>query len=153
MANAGASIQLPEDPAEAHAKYVKLRQLVRETFEGFLRSLNSQSLRWLEQQFERHGGNLDSGQFLRIFSRVCPRLESRAFPKEEERRLAVNMSVLKLFEGMDVDTSGETSWMEFVEFISAVAEELRLKAQELPGTPGARGGGGPERGFGADSNS
>jgi len=133
MANAGASIQLPEDPVEAHAKYVKLRQLVRETFEGFLRSLNSQSLRWLEQQFERHGGNLDSGQFLRIFSRVCPRLESRAFPKEEERRLAVNMSVLKLFEGMDVDTSGETSWMEFVEFISAVAEELRLKAQELSG--------------------
>jgi len=34
-----------------------------------------------------------------------------------------------------------------------VAEELRLKAQELPGTPGARAGGGPERGFGADSNS
>ncbi|CAJ1351114.1 unnamed protein product [Effrenium voratum] len=128
-----ARIDLPEEQAAAHVTYVKLRQLVRETFESFLRSLNSQSLRWLEQQFERHGGNLNSGQFLRIFSRVCPRLDSIAFPKYEERKLAVHLSVLKLFEGMDVDTSGETSWMEFVEFISAVAEELRLKAQELSG--------------------
>jgi len=133
MANLAAKrLELPEDPVEAQQTYIKLRQLIRETFESFLRSLNSQSLRWLEQQFERHGGNLDSAQFLRIFSRVCPRLESTTF-KEDDRKLAVKMSVLKLFEGMDVDASGETSWMEFVEFISAVAEELRLKAQELSG--------------------
>mmetsp|Transcript_22839 Transcript_22839/g.53833 ORF Transcript_22839/g.53833 Transcript_22839/m.53833 type:complete len:1024 (+) Transcript_22839:83-3154(+) len=128
-----ARVDLPDDPEEARVKYIKLRQLVRETFESFLRSLNSQSLRWLEQQFEDHGEKLNSGEFLRIFSRVCPRLDSAAFPKYEERKLAVHLSVLKLFEGMDVDESGETSWMEFVEFISAVAEELRLKAQELSG--------------------
>ncbi|CAE7923643.1 EMB2745, partial [Symbiodinium necroappetens] len=128
-----ARVDLPDDPEEARVKYIKLRQLVRETFESFLRSLNSQSLRWLEQQFEDHGEKLNSGKFLRIFSRVCPRLESATFPKYEERKLAVHLSVLKLFEGMDVDESGETSWMEFVEFISAVAEELRLKAQELSG--------------------
>eukprot|EP00913_Durusdinium_trenchii_P032142 g30099.t1 len=112
---------------EAQQRYVKLRQLVRETFESFLRSLNSQSLKWLEQQFELHGGNINSAQFLKIFSKVCPRLESSAF-SADERKMAMKFAVLKLFEGMDVDTSGETSWMEF-----AVAEELRLKAQELSG--------------------
>ncbi|CAE7188614.1 EMB2745 [Symbiodinium microadriaticum] len=100
---------------------------------GTREGLGRASLRWLEQQFEDHGEKLNSGEFLRIFSRVCPRLESATFPKYEERKLAVHLSVLKLFEGMDVDESGETSWMEFVEFISAVAEELRLKAQELSG--------------------
>ncbi|CAK9113155.1 unnamed protein product [Durusdinium trenchii] len=125
-------LELPEDPQEAQQRYVKLRQLVRETFESFLRSLNSQSLKWLEQQFELHGGNINSAQFLKIFSKVCPRLESSAF-SADERKMAMKFAVLKLFEGMDVDTSGETSWMEFVEFISAVAEELRLKAQELSG--------------------
>lgn len=128
-----ASIELPPDPDEAKEKYIKLRNFTRDTFESFLRSLNSQSLQWLEQQFERCGGDLNSSQFLRVFSRVCPRLESTDFPLYEERKLAVCLAVLRLFQGMDVDQSGEASWMEFVEFISAIAEELRLKAQELSG--------------------
>eukprot|EP00931_Biecheleriopsis_adriatica_P064727 TRINITY_DN39447_c0_g1_i1.p1 TRINITY_DN39447_c0_g1~~TRINITY_DN39447_c0_g1_i1.p1 ORF type:complete len:1036 (-),score=216.91 TRINITY_DN39447_c0_g1_i1:33-3140(-) len=128
-----ASITLPEDQEEASRKYFALRQLVRNTFESFLRSLNSQSLQWLEQQFEHRGGDLNSGSFLRVFARVCPRLDCADFPRYEERKLAVHLAVLKLFQGMDVDQSGEASWMEFVEFISAVAEELRLKAQELSG--------------------
>eukprot|EP00933_Yihiella_yeosuensis_P022201 TRINITY_DN1747_c2_g2_i1.p1 TRINITY_DN1747_c2_g2~~TRINITY_DN1747_c2_g2_i1.p1 ORF type:complete len:1069 (+),score=159.47 TRINITY_DN1747_c2_g2_i1:99-3209(+) len=129
----GATITLPEDPVEAFAKYKHIRELIRQTFESFLRSLNSQSLRWLEQQFEKSGGELNSGAFLPIFARVCPRLESQILTNYEERKLAVHLAVLRLFEGMDVDRSGTADWMEFVEFISAVAEELRLKAEDMSG--------------------
>ncbi|CAE8601779.1 unnamed protein product, partial [Polarella glacialis] len=79
-------IDLPDDLVFANAKYKALRSLVRETFESFLRSLNSQSLRWLEQQFEIHGA-LNSGDFLRVFARVCPRLDCIHFPRYEERKV------------------------------------------------------------------
>eukprot|EP00439_Symbiodinium_sp_Y106_P063857 s1778_g9.t3 len=119
-----ARVDLPDDPEEARVKYIKLRQLVRETFESFLRSLNSQSLRWLEQQFEDHGEKLNSGEFLRIFSRVCPRLDSAAFPKYEERKLAVHLSVLKLFEGSEPCCIAETVSQFFL--ASGVLRDLKV---------------------------
>jgi len=128
------NVVLPDDPQEAEARYMSLRQCVRETFQGFLRNIDSQShLRFLESQFDSHGGCLDSKSFLQVFTGVFPQPQSEVFQEPEERRLIVQLAALMLFEGMDVDSSGEASWMEFVEFICAVAEQLRLQAMELSG--------------------
>jgi len=128
-----ASVILPEDPEAAARHYIMLRQSVRETFQNFLRELGSQSLRWLEQQFELNGGELNFSAFLRVFSRVFPHPQTRELLGPEERKFVVHLAIRMLFEGMDVDQSGEASWMEFVEFVCAIAEELRLQAQELSG--------------------
>jgi len=128
-----ANVNLPDDPAEAARHYVRVRACVRETFQNFLRDLGSQSLRWLEQQFERNGGELNAGAFLRVFSRVFPQPQMRESLEPEEHKFVVHLAIKMLFEGMDVDQSGQASWMEFVEFVCAIAEELRLQAQELSG--------------------
>lgn len=130
------TVQLPDDPEEAKDHYLRFRRYMRQNFEGFLQHLNSQALRWLEQQFEDCGGDLNCASFLKVFLRVCPKPASSASDalSPSEQRLAIEMAMLALFEGMDVDQSGGASWMEFVEFISAVAEELRLKGEELTGT-------------------
>merc|ERR1719401_313746 len=84
-------IPIPDDPDEARIQYIKLRQSVREVFQDFLRNLNSQSLRWLEQAFEKNGGDLDSSVFLRIFSKVFPQPSSTDFTGQEERRFIVHL--------------------------------------------------------------
>jgi len=128
-----ASILQLQDPEEARKRYIRLRQSVRESFQDFLRNLNAQSLRWLEQAFEKSGGDLTSSVFLRIFAKVFPHPSSEHFPDKEDQRFIVHLAANTLFEDMDTDMSGMASWMEFVEFVCAIAEELRLQAQELSG--------------------
>jgi len=126
-----ATVNLPDDPEEASKHYMRVRQCVREAFQNFLRDLSSQSLRWLEQQFEKNGGELNFGTFLRVFSRVFAQPQAQNGLSQEEHQFVIHLAIKMLFEGMDVDRSGEASWMEFVEFVCAIAEELRLQAQEL----------------------
>ena len=38
-----------------------------------------------------------------------------------------------LFEDIDVDQSGGADWMEFVNFVCAIAETLRIQAEEGTG--------------------
>lgn len=126
-------VQLPDDPEEASARYMRIRECVRETFRNFLRDLGSQSLKYLEREFERVNGELGSRRFLRVFSRVFSQPQMTELLGTQEQRFAVQLAIKMLFEGMDVDSSGIVSWMEFVEFVCATAEEMRLKAQELSG--------------------
>mmetsp|Transcript_35904 Transcript_35904/g.78632 ORF Transcript_35904/g.78632 Transcript_35904/m.78632 type:complete len:995 (-) Transcript_35904:108-3092(-) len=126
-------IDLPDDPEQEALRYIELRRCVRNTFEAFLRNLNAQSLRWMEQQFEKHGGHLSAGVFHKIISKVFPRPESTEFKCREEKDFIVDLAVVRLFESMDVDQSGEASWMEFVEYVCATAELLRMHLQENSG--------------------
>lgn len=128
-----AKVNLPDDPVEASGHYMRVRENVRETFQNFLRDLGSQSLRWLEQQFEKNGGELNFSTFLRVFKRVFPQPQAQEGLAQEEHKFIIQLAIMRLFQGMDVDQSGEASWMEFVEFVCAIAEELRLQAQELSG--------------------
>jgi len=125
-------ISLPEDPEEARQKYVKLRQTVRDVFESFLKNLNLKSLHNLEQHFQSKG-DLEIADFLRVFTKVFPQPDPVQWPNKVEQRFIVQLAVRLLFESMDVDMGGEVSWMEFVEFVCAIAEELRLKAAEESG--------------------
>mmetsp|Transcript_42119 Transcript_42119/g.111285 ORF Transcript_42119/g.111285 Transcript_42119/m.111285 type:complete len:890 (-) Transcript_42119:142-2811(-) len=125
-------VRLSEDPEEARVKYVKLRQAVRELFEIFLRNLNLKSLHALEQQFNSKG-DLQIGDFLRVFMRVFPQPDPLVWTDRGERLFIVQLAIRLLFESMDVDNGGEVSWQEFVEFVCAIAEELRLKAAEESG--------------------
>lgn len=128
-------VTLPEDEEEASSLYIMLRQCVRDAFEGFLRNLNRKSLHSLEQQFEMLGGELNTSQFMKVFEKVFP--EPAKQDEEDwgihERKFIQQMACLTLFEFVDVDQSGAASWMEFVEFVCAIAEELRLKAAEESG--------------------
>jgi len=126
-------LQLPLDPQKAAARYIGLRQCVRETFQSFLRMIHAQLLRFLEKQFESHGGALKSHEFLKVFSQVFPRPHSEEFTTSEEQRFIMQLAIVELFEGIDSDMSGEATWIEFVEFVCAVAEELRLHAADLSG--------------------
>jgi WD40 repeat protein len=127
------ALKLPSDPIQAAERYINLRQCVRETFQSFLRMIHAQLLRYLEKQFESHGGCLKTGEFLKVFSKVFPRPQTEEFTREEEQKFIMQLAIVTLFEGMDCDMSGEATWIEFVEFVCAVAEELRLHAMELSG--------------------
>jgi hypothetical protein len=127
-------LQLSEDPEEAAAQYVKLRQYARETFQSFLRNLNSKSLRWLEQQFEDNEGELDIKTFLDICPKVFPKPKYSEFPWPEQQEFIIALAGKMLFEDIDVDQSSGADWMEFVEFVCAIAEMLRIQADEGSGT-------------------
>lgn len=127
------SLTLPEDPQKAAQEYVKLRQYCRDAFENFLRNLNLKSLHNLESEFKRSGGDLDSQAFMKIFTRAFPEPISQRSLDREQRRYVQQLACLMLFESMDVDSGGTASWMEFVEFVCAIAEELRMQAAEESG--------------------
>jgi len=129
-------VEISEDKQEARKEYIRLRQCVRETFESFLRNLNLKSLHALEVQFELNGGELNSCNFLRVFEKVFPApvIEKPGWTASyDERRFIQQTACLTLFEFVDVDQSGGASWMEFVEFVCAIAEELRMQAAEESG--------------------
>lgn len=125
-------VRLPEDKEEARLKYIKLRQAVREVLETFLRSLNLKSLHSLQQHFDAKG-DLEIGDFCRVFIKVFPQPDPVVWTDPGERTFITQMAIRLLFISMDVDSGGEVSWSEFVEFVCAIAEELRLKAAEESG--------------------
>jgi len=128
-------LTLPGDPQRASQEYIDLRASIRDAFESFLRNLNLKSLHNLEQEFERHGGDLNSSTFLKIFEKVFPEPvpQPNCSMSRQQKRFVQQMACLTLFECVDVDQSGEASWMEFVEFVCAIAEELRMQAAEESG--------------------
>mmetsp|Transcript_44362 Transcript_44362/g.105038 ORF Transcript_44362/g.105038 Transcript_44362/m.105038 type:complete len:1030 (-) Transcript_44362:194-3283(-) len=125
-----AGLHLSDDKEEAATQYRSLRQQARKAFESFLRSLNARSLRFLEHEFEKGNMNLTSDAFCKIFTKVFPPPPPEDIASTEERNFVVHLAALTLFEDIDVDKSGEASWMEFVEYVIAVAEELRMQDEE-----------------------
>mmetsp|Transcript_14193 Transcript_14193/g.40804 ORF Transcript_14193/g.40804 Transcript_14193/m.40804 type:complete len:1142 (-) Transcript_14193:83-3508(-) len=132
------SINLPvfslsPDNEIATGQYIRLRQCIRDAFESFLRNLNLKSLSALEHAFQKHGGEMNSSKFLKVVTEVFPAPETPHRTTIMEKKFIQQMACLMLFESVDVDCSGEASWMEFVEFVCAIAEELRLQAAEESG--------------------
>jgi WD40 repeat protein len=125
---------LSDDPTEATQQYRHLREFARETFQSFLRNLNSQSLRSIEHTFEENDGELDIATFLEMCPSVFPKPRYAQFPHAEEQAFIVQLAGKLLFEDIDVDQSGGADWMEFVNFVCAIAETLRIQAEEGTGT-------------------
>jgi hypothetical protein len=92
--------------------------------------LNSQTLRSIEKTFDRNDGELDIATFLQMCPGVFPRQRSPEFPEAEEQAFIVQLAAKLLFEDIDVDISGGADWMEFVNFVCAIAETLRIQAEE-----------------------
>mmetsp|Transcript_65248 Transcript_65248/g.123581 ORF Transcript_65248/g.123581 Transcript_65248/m.123581 type:complete len:1044 (+) Transcript_65248:93-3224(+) len=124
------NLKLKEDYDQASQQYLLLRHYARETFQSFLSNLNSDSLRWLEQQFEHHDGELNISTFLDICPTVFPKPRYPEFPNPEEQDFIVQLAGKMLFEDIDVDQSGGADWMEFVEFVCAISECLRIAAEQ-----------------------
>lgn len=128
------SLELSPDPEEAAQQYLLFRHYARETFQSFLSNLNSDSLRWLEQQFEKHDGELDISTFLEICPKVFPKPAYPEITRQDEQDFIVQLAGKMLFEDIDVDQSGGADWMEFVEFVCAISECLRIQADQGAGT-------------------
>jgi len=121
---------LSEDKEEAARQYKQLRECARETFQSFLRNLNSQSLRSIENTFDDNDGELDISTFMEMCPSVFPKLDFPEFPFDEEKDFIVQLAGKMLFEDVDVDMSGGADWGEFVNFVCAVDETIRIQAEE-----------------------
>eukprot|EP00929_Paragymnodinium_shiwhaense_P063026 TRINITY_DN31519_c0_g1_i1.p1 TRINITY_DN31519_c0_g1~~TRINITY_DN31519_c0_g1_i1.p1 ORF type:complete len:1082 (-),score=262.73 TRINITY_DN31519_c0_g1_i1:157-3366(-) len=121
---------LSQDPETASKQYVKLREYARETFQSFLRNLNSQTLKSIEHNFNENDGEMDMSSFLEMCPIVFPKPNYADFPNQEEQQFIVQLAGKMLFEDVDVDQSHGADWMEFVNFVFAVGETIRLQAEE-----------------------
>jgi len=121
-------IHLPDDPVKAAGHYIFLKKHAIETLFVFLRRLNSQGLRKLEQQFIGNENALSAGDFLRLCNTELPVPDPKIVTSDEDRRFIVLHAALTLFEDIDVTRSGAISWIQFVEFIIARSEALRRQS-------------------------
>uniref|UniRef100_A0A7S2QN17 EF-hand domain-containing protein n=1 Tax=Zooxanthella nutricula TaxID=1333877 RepID=A0A7S2QN17_9DINO len=126
-------VELPEDEEAATETYIKLRHCIRDAFEGFLRNVDPKTVSLLEQALTQAGGEMNSATFLKTVTDVFPRMSTSRTISPEEELFVQQMACLQLFESVDVDGSGQASWMELCEFVCAIAEELRLQVAEESG--------------------
>eukprot|EP00928_Gymnodinium_smaydae_P078632 TRINITY_DN62742_c0_g1_i1.p1 TRINITY_DN62742_c0_g1~~TRINITY_DN62742_c0_g1_i1.p1 ORF type:complete len:1044 (-),score=241.20 TRINITY_DN62742_c0_g1_i1:37-3168(-) len=120
---------ISDDPEVALHQYKQLRTYARETFNSFLRNLNSRSLRSIEHTFDENDGEMEIAGFMEMCMSVFPKVFNEDIPHIEEQQFIMKLAGKMLFEDVDVDRSGGADWMEFVNFVCAIAETLRVQAE------------------------
>lgn len=114
--------------------YIRLRQLATKVFYAFLGNLDYHKVSSLDRLFAKHGGNLGTSLFVRLFSDVLA-VHFKKFAEQtsgllaEDRQFVLSFAALTMFQDIDAAGTDNVSWIQFVEFVVAKSETLRTQSE------------------------